>query len=288
MAGDRTYRPADVEHQLRQASGYGCCRCGFPVFQYHHIILASVEDHNRPEDMMTLCPICHDMATKGAFTLDEQRDFQHNPFNIQRSYADGLLKSTQDYPGVQIGGVILVNDGPVIVTDDETLLALRTDENGRLLISIVLKNESNDVLAVIEDNYWVSGDPSVFDLQADYHKLKINYRPSGVALRIDMRGEPLQVRARLWHNGVLFDLTPSEVATSNAGSLRDMGLANAVLKLNSETHELSIEPKPDQHMTLVSEPDPILRLMKTRAEYRKIAGIDGGAWLYRRPEPGSN
>lgn len=234
--------------------------------------------------MMALCPTCHDMATKGAFTLQEQREFQSNPFNIKRGFADGLLKSTQDYPGVQVGGVILVNDGPVIVTDDETLLALRT-KDGRLLISVVLKDESNTVLAVIDDNYWVSGDPSVFDLQCDYHKLQINYRERGVALNLDMRGEPLQMRARLWHNGVLFDLRPSQVATTGGVSMKNFGLANCALKLDSKTSTLSIAPQGQG--SVISEPDPIQRLMNTRAEYRKLVGIDGGAEAYRNPADGS-
>ena len=215
------------------------------MIQYHHIVLNSVESHNRPEDMMVLCPICHDMATK-VRSLQRARDFQGNPFNIQRGFADGLLKSTQDYPGVQIGGVILVNHGPVLVTDDETLLALRIDDNGQLIISVLLKDKDENVLAVIEDNYWVSGDPSVFDLKADYHKLQINYRHSGIALRIDMRGEPLQVRARLWHNGVLFDLTPTALLTGNASGIHDLGLAGSVLHLHSDTGTMSIEPRTGQ------------------------------------------
>jgi hypothetical protein len=268
---DRDDVPAAVELELRRTSGYGCCRCGNPVIHYHHIILNSVEAHNRPSDMMVLCPGCHDMATKGRFTLPEQREFQSSPINIQRGYVDGLLTSHQAYPGVQVGGVLIVGEGPLVTTDDETLLALGLDAQGRLLISMVVKNEADDVLAIIQDNVWISGSPELFDLQADYQKLKINYRFRGIALEIDARGEPLQLRGRLWHNGALLDLRTDGVTWFHGGGLIDLGLAGFAFHLNSATKSVQIKPYGEFGM-LVSEPDPLQRLLKTREAFEFLPG----------------
>lgn len=68
--------PLPVKRQLRQEAGFGCCVCGLPIIQYHHIIPRAIEEHNRPEDMMIFCPNHHDAATKGAMTESQQRSYK--------------------------------------------------------------------------------------------------------------------------------------------------------------------------------------------------------------------
>jgi hypothetical protein len=225
---------------------------------------------------MDLCPTCHDMATKGAFTLEQQRKFQSEPFNIQRGYSEGLLVSHQDYPAVQVGGVVIVGNGPIVTIDDEPLLSLEVSEQGTLLISAVLKDQSGEVLAVIERNEWIAGSPSTFDMQADYQKLQINYSKSGVALRIDARGEPLQLRARLWHNGYLIDLRPSGVAWHGGGGIKDLGLAGLSLHLHTDTGVIDVKPQPSvKQGALMGAADPLERLLQTKNEYLKLIGKVG-------------
>jgi len=48
--------PADVRRRLRQEAGFGCCVCGFPIYDYQHIVPYSVRAHFDPPDMMILCP----------------------------------------------------------------------------------------------------------------------------------------------------------------------------------------------------------------------------------------
>src|SRR5450755_2216738 len=78
--------PAAVARQLRQEAGFGCCKCGTPILQYHHIVEWAEEEHFRPEDMMVLCPLHHDQATKGAMPAIEQRQMKSAPHNIQRGH----------------------------------------------------------------------------------------------------------------------------------------------------------------------------------------------------------
>lgn len=48
--------PLPVKRKLRQEAGFGCCKCGRPIIEYHHIIPYSNDDpHFRVEDMMCLC-----------------------------------------------------------------------------------------------------------------------------------------------------------------------------------------------------------------------------------------
>ena len=84
--------PEPIARQLRQEAGFGCCRCGYPIVQYHHIIPYAEDHHFRPEDMMALCPNCHDAANnvrnhrRAAKTPQISR-----PHNLKRGYAAGLL-----------------------------------------------------------------------------------------------------------------------------------------------------------------------------------------------------
>jgi hypothetical protein len=83
--------PAAVDRQLRQEAGFGCCRCGNPIFEYHHIIPWAVEAHFRPEDMMVLC-FYHHREFGTAMPEAEQRTYKSRPYKIQHGPAGGLLR----------------------------------------------------------------------------------------------------------------------------------------------------------------------------------------------------
>ena len=102
--------PEPVKRQLRQEAGFGCVRCGLPIIEYHHIIERAVESHNRPGDMMAVCPLFHSEITSGAVTEAEQRRWKANPVNIEAGSVDGALVSTARNPVIVAGSVDLVND----------------------------------------------------------------------------------------------------------------------------------------------------------------------------------
>ena len=85
--GETRNTPDPIKRQLRQEAAFGCCVCGFPILQYHHIVQWKDDQHFRPEDMMVLCPNDHDRATKGAFPEAEQRRWKANPYNKERGLA---------------------------------------------------------------------------------------------------------------------------------------------------------------------------------------------------------
>ena len=52
---------------------------------------------------------------------------------------------------------------------------------------------------MIERNEWVSGDSSIWNIDASYQTLRIQSRPRKIDLEIDVRSIPIKVRADLWH-----------------------------------------------------------------------------------------
>src|SRR5262245_46462191 len=78
--------PVEIQRQLRREAWFGCCRCGSPFVEYHHILGIARTGHQAAE-MMLLCPSCHHLATVGALDETEQRKLKTLPFNRRMGYA---------------------------------------------------------------------------------------------------------------------------------------------------------------------------------------------------------
>jgi hypothetical protein len=272
MFEDRPKTPSDVKRKLRKHARFGCCRCGLPIYQYHHIIPYSQEQHFRVEDMMLLCPLCHDMAAKGVFADTQQREMQANPYNARRGLTGGMLHTNQNYCAILAGGVLLVGEGPMIIVDGEPLLTLTPDTNGHVSLSVTLYGEDGNLLAEVEENEWVSGDSTVWDMEADHQKLLIRSAANKVALNLNMKGEPAHLRAKFWRSGYLIDLRGIGIRVNgkNAGqAIAHAGFAGMSLELETAIAQLRLVPQL-QNAVLVSEPDPLTRLNKAVAAWQKI------------------
>lgn len=247
---------------MRRAAGYGCCVCGLPVYEYHHIEPWSAVRAHETSNLMLLCPLHHDQATKGALSEEEQRVWQAGPHNVLTGCASGLLVVNQSYCAVEAGiGVIIVGEGASIAVDDEPLLALERAGDGRLLISLRLYDETDRLIAEIAENEWVAGDAGTWDMQSDWRWLKLNLASHDIALRIDARREPVQLRGRLWRKGRQIRMGAQGLAFG-ANGIAELGLVGFGIRLDSSTGSAALGPPPGSHAMIVSEPDRLTRLAK--------------------------
>lgn len=192
--------PNDVKRILRQEAGFGCAKCGFPFFEFHHIIEYSVEKHFRPEDMIALCPNCHHEANVGALTIEEQRNYKKQPHNISRGFTEGQLKINQTSVVVNMGSIQFVNDGFVFVVDNEPLFKIM-DISGKLELSLTLYDKDDNLLLIVENNHWIQGDSFIWDLEYGFQWIKLREKSRDIKLFIDARQEPITIRADLWRKG---------------------------------------------------------------------------------------
>ena len=88
---ERPARPAAVSWQLRREAGFGCCKCGVPIYQYHHIVPYHEDAPYPPAEMMLLCPTRHDQATKGALPEEDQWECKRLPYNVRNGIVEGAL-----------------------------------------------------------------------------------------------------------------------------------------------------------------------------------------------------
>lgn len=187
--------PEEVKREVRQQAGFGCCKCGFPITQYHHVVERSEDS----KDIMLLCPNHHWEATSRAMTREEQLHHKLNPINIEKDRVQGLLKINQKVPVVTLGTNQIIGEGDFILIDNESLLSLSV-KSGVLEISTKLFDPAGQLIAKVENNEWISGDPFPWDLQSDYQWLTIHHKRRAIALEIDATVFPLRLRANLWFN----------------------------------------------------------------------------------------
>lgn len=270
----RPATPKPVKRTLRQRAGFGCCVCGKPVYQYHHVIPWSVEEHFRPDDMMLLCPEHHDQATKGALTEARQRAWQASPFNRRQGFVSGALMINQTYSAIRTGGVLLVGDGSILQIDEVPVLRVGVGDDGEMLLSLLLADETGTILACIEENEWVSGDPSVFDIQSDHQVLTIHSEPRKIALKLRAKGAPLDLRADLWWNGYPIRLTSGGLFFGEQAKdtgFMDMGLVGFEFKVDTAAQSLTMAPYAGEGY-MVSEPDLFTRLHRSVEKWKEVVG----------------
>jgi hypothetical protein len=234
--------PEPIKRQVRQEGGFGCCKCGNPIIDYHHI----VEDSQNPKDIMLLCPDDHREATAGAMLEDEQRLHKANPINIKKGFVEGLLKINQTSPVVTIGSNQFVGDGNFILIDGENLLSIEVNE-GRIELSMRLYDQKDNLVAEVKRNEWISGDPFPWDLESKFQWLRIRRKLRDIALEIDVRKYPIDVRAEMWRHGQKFELNPDQILFNGVVthvSLSNICFVAAQLGIDTSKKTFTMSPDP--------------------------------------------
>jgi hypothetical protein len=264
-----------VKRQLRQEAGFGCCVCGLPIFQYHHIVEWSAENHNRSSDMMVLCPNHHDRATKGAFPEAAHRAAKAAPFNVQRGVVGGVLHVIQNYAAIGLGSVFVVNEGPVLEICGEEVLSLNL-QDGVMLLSLVLRSESGDELCRIDRNEWVSGDPMAWDIEADYRELTIRERFGSINLQLNTKTIPAELSGEFWSSGHWVRIKPAGIHVGgrliSTLGIQNLAFAGTFLTVDENSIRLGMPESdiPGTGGVMVSWANRRERLWKTVAAWEDI------------------
>jgi hypothetical protein len=230
--------PAAVTRALRKEAGFGCCSCGTPILQYHHIVEWADDHHFRSEDMMVLCPLHHDQATKGAMPEAEQRRLKANPWNIRHNRARGNLAIRQDYCAAGFGSVSWVGEGTFLRIDGEDMLGFNLGD-GNLEVSLRLFSQTDELLVEIVRNEWVAGDPLPWDIEADWQTLTIRERARKISLSLNAKEVPLEIRAQFWRKGKYIECSTEGISMSTGPTkgkvaLQELSLVGGALELNIE------------------------------------------------------
>jgi hypothetical protein len=278
MSLDRAAIPLPLKRALRQAAGFGCCFCGNPIFQYHHIKQYAASPEHLADNMMVVCPNHHHEITVGGITEAEQRNAKANPNNIKKGYVDGLLRITDPAIAIHAATVDFVGPGFKLLVDEKPLLAIDRGENGRLSISLDLYDATGNLLLAVVDNEWISGDPLPWDIEFGVRQLKIRRHGGEVVLRLDARRSPATLYGDFWFAKQHFSLRESGLlfngVVENVGII-ELGLVAGRLHADTGTGKFRIEPDPSFGKTLiVSWPNRKQRLKKC---FKALAQLKAGS-----------
>lgn len=258
--------PLPIKRRLRQESGFGCSICGNPIIEYHHIKpFAEVSRHD-PADMMVLCPLHHHEATVSGLTEAEQRDSKENPINIKNGVVEGLLRTPDPAVVVEVGTNLFVGRGFKLVVNDSPLLALNRADVGRLLISLDLFDDQDNLLFSIVDNEWIAGDPLPWDFEFGVRVLTVRRRKGHITLEVDARKTPVALRGDLWRANQNFSISPAGLVFNGVVknvSFAHVGLVAMGLWADTSRDELTLRPDPAYTAgSIVSWPDKVERIAK--------------------------
>jgi hypothetical protein len=209
-----------VALQLRQEAGFGCCVCGLPIYQYHHIIPWRDEPHYRSSDMMILCPNHHDRVTKGAMSERRQRRYKNEPHNIKRGCAGGKLEIDREDCALVYGGNLFRGNGRILIIDKRSIISIRIGEHHNLEVTLCLEDDMGSIIAYIWNNEWISGDPMPWDIKSDYRTLTIRRGVRDIRLSLDAKRTPAVLRGQFWRSGHLIKISEKNVKIIRGGNTK--------------------------------------------------------------------
>jgi len=266
--------PEPVKRVLRQSAGFGCCVCGHPFVEYHHIAPYSGDPHHDLSKMMTLCPNHHHEATVGALSVEAQYGAKTRPYNVTRGYADGLLKVDAHELAIEVGTNYFVGAGLKLLVDDEPLLAITSDCDGHLALSATIYDRDDNLLLLLDKNEWVTGDSLPWDVQYGYNRISVRQRRGDISLEVDARRLPVAIKGRLHRKAQTFQVNASTLRIDGVREniqYQRLGLVAMQIVVDTAARVIRFGPyAPFQHGMLVSNPDAAERLRLSLEAYRRM------------------
>jgi hypothetical protein len=221
-ASDRPRIPDPVKRAVRQRCGFGCVICGFPLFEYDHLVPWSEVQEHDPDNLVLLCDRHHKEKTLHLLPVADVEAANANPRNLQT----GLSPEYHlHYGGAECEADIGSNihrwpemvDGLVtipLLIDDTPIVMFRL-EDGALLLTVQLFNAENELVVQVIDNELVFS-AEQWDVEFKGQTLTIRHALRDVF--VDMRFEPparlVIGRGHIWRNGVEVEIQPSKLLAS--------------------------------------------------------------------------
>ncbi|MGE3779399.1 MAG: HNH endonuclease [Pirellulaceae bacterium] len=221
--------PDPIKREVRQEAGFGCCYCGHPFYEYHHIVPWSECREHAADNLMTVCPNCHDRLTRSTVNRDEQFAKKASPKNLSDGHPRGLLDITQPDLAMRFGGNLLRRVRCPLQVNTKDLFAIRKNDAGAVELSSKIYDATGDVLGEISANEWSFSNRLPWDMEASYQRILVRQAQRQISLEIDCRQAPMKIRAQLWIDGFHIRVNENETIYEGngiSGSIGGMDVEN--------------------------------------------------------------
>jgi hypothetical protein len=200
--------PSDVALALRQEAAFGCCKCGHPIYQYHHIVPWEEDHHFRPADMMIVCPNDHDEMK--VTPRVRQYEIKAQPFNKAHGFPRGQLVCNLTELAFTLGSNLFIETPALLDVFGESIIEARRSSEGTIVVSLRLYDKQDRMIMRIADNVWEDGDNRAWDIEFKYNYLRLRAAKSRVLLELDMRESPAYLQGQFFRRGRFIEVTPSK------------------------------------------------------------------------------
>lgn len=173
-----------IKQQLRQEACLGCVDCGAPFLQYHHIIPWHEEHHNRPEDMVAVCPTCH--TRFDIMNRDKQYRKKKNPYNATKSHIFSEMEFLIGLAHFMVGGNTFMNVPNLVCFNNSPVVGWSRKECGDLVINATLWDRDGSEILAIRENDVVSSS-GFWDFEFKPNIITIRDKKRSILWQIDLR-----------------------------------------------------------------------------------------------------
>jgi hypothetical protein len=201
--------PAEIKRRLRQEAFFGCCMCGNPLIENAHIIDYSITKQFPLEDMLALCPNCHEEADLGHIPKHVLRDVKQMPFNKNSSYIKKRFVVTGQDLVVNTGSSRFVNTERIFAVDDFDLVSISRDHGMYLSLNVNLFDKFNTLVAIVYNNFWIVDRRYLWDIEYRPQHLIIRNAPRDITLDLQIKNEEIFLTGNLYYNRFLIPIKPS-------------------------------------------------------------------------------
>ena len=219
--------PEPTKRLVRQRCGFGCVICGFPIYEYDHIVNYANTRSHQGDGIALLCGEHHDLKTKGLLTVADVKEANAEPMNLRggesRLYNLGFKANDYvfDLGTVQFSGPLTAEGAAAdpIRIDGSSVIGARV-EDGQLLMSLVFCDDSGREVFRVKENE-LRYNKAMWDVEFVGKRLKIRERARRIVLDIEF--EPpnriLVRRGRILRNGIDILVTEEWTAVLNGCQL---------------------------------------------------------------------
>ncbi len=156
---ERASIPEPTKRAVRQACGFGCVLCGYPIYDYDHIVPYAIAKEHSVENLCLLCGQHHAEKNRGLLPVEKVRQARLDPINKRTGVSEAqYIHYSGNRCVVRLGNYIATNDLPymegsycALVIANEKLIEFRI-EDSHLLLSLAIKDADNQILLLIIDN----------------------------------------------------------------------------------------------------------------------------------------
>ena len=182
--------PDPAKRQVRQRCYFGCVKCGFAVYEYHHFNppFREAKTHD-PEGITLLCGKCHNLVTRGRMSNQTVGKYNRTPKCLERGFSREPFDVGDKSPVVVLGNMTFVNTPIILEAFGEPLIAVEPPEEPGtpFRITAAFQDNSGNELFRIVQNEW-QGLSSNWDIETKGSRTIIRQALRQIALMI--RTEP--------------------------------------------------------------------------------------------------